>query len=95
MKKNAFLTAEADATFARMNEIREERDKYAEELRDALSRVDRLQSRKLDPFPCKDPVIETSSKGNGELTKESGSATPVGSVSRQETEVSGQVDWCE
>lgn len=91
-KSNAFLTAEADATFARMNEIREERDKYAEELRDALSRVDRLQSRKLDPFPCKDPVIETSSKGNGELTKESGSATPVGSVSRQETEDVAMLD---
>ena len=86
------MTAEADATYKLMTDIRKERDQYAEELRDAQSTIERLQSRNTNPFPSKDSIKEMPIRSNGEVKGEG--STAVGGC-KKESEVRGQVNWCE
>ncbi|PAV18779.1 BRE1-domain-containing [Pyrrhoderma noxium] len=85
-KSNTFLTAEADATYKLMTDIRKERDQYAEELRDAQSTIERLQSRNTNPFPSKDSIKETPIRSNGEVKGEG--STAVGGCKQESEDVS-------
>ncbi|EJD02861.1 uncharacterized protein FOMMEDRAFT_134051 [Fomitiporia mediterranea MF3/22] len=69
-RSNSFLTAEAEQTHALLEDSRRERDHYLEELRATEAKLDRLQSRIVNPQPEHESESPVPVKVNGDVKAE-------------------------
>ncbi|KAH8119088.1 hypothetical protein DFH11DRAFT_1501929 [Phellopilus nigrolimitatus] len=89
-QSSLFLTAEAEQTYALLEDTRKDRDKYLEELRIVQGKVDRLQSQVLHPELDREQSssAEEATKVNGDVKME---GTAEGSGIKKEDSPSAEM----